>query len=80
MIVLVLILGFINLVLLILAEVKSKKLNKGTIKLITECSDLNKRLLEKMSKINLIVYDPKIEETKKIEKIKKIIYTNRTDK
>lgn len=78
MIILVLMVGLIDLILLIFAETKRRKLNENTINLINECSDLNKELIKKMSTINLVAHDPKMEEFKKIEKIKEIIYTSTT--
>lgn len=78
MIILVLIIGLIDLILLIFAETKRRKLNENTINLINEYSDLNKQLIKKMSTINLIAYDPKMQESEKIKKIKEIIYTSTT--
>lgn len=75
---LVLIIGIIDLVLLIYTEIKKQKLNENTINLINECSDLNKQLIKKMSTINLIAYDPKMQESEKVKKIKEIIYTSTT--
>lgn len=78
MIILVLMVGLIDLILLIFAETKRRKLNENTINLINECSDLNKQLIKKMSTINLIAYDPKMQESEKVKKIKEIIYTSTT--